>query len=191
MQEKGGPGFPYLVVMDAEGEVIAPPDSRTVESFTKVVSAATGYGVLKNRYESGDKQAAAGYLEAGLDLGILPAETARKIFAGLEGLKADEIAELNNKIAAVEFGIVLESVNSSESAVAAGETFLEMLASGFVPEGMQATNLWAMVSYYAEAQEDAELLARAINEFKQAASSSRYRNTNLERMESALENLKN
>ena len=43
------------------------------------------------------------FVKAGLDLGTMPAETARKILASLEDLKDEERAEFNNKIFGAEF----------------------------------------------------------------------------------------
>ena len=74
--------------------------------------------------------------------------------------------------------------------MAAGETFLAMIDKGFELDQMQATNAWSMISYFAANKKDAELLARAIEEFKKAAQDGRYRDANLKRMEKALKKLK-
>ena len=80
LQEKGGTGFPYLAVLDADGEVIAPHNgARTVEAFAKTVAAAAKYQGLKKRFESGDQEAAADYLKVGLDLGTLRAVSTGKV----------------------------------------------------------------------------------------------------------------
>lgn len=192
LQEKGGTGFPYLAVMDAEGEVIAPHNGpRSVEAFAKTVAAAADYRDLKKRYESGDKAAAAGYLKAGLDLGTVAADVARKILTDLEGLGEAEIKEINNKIFAVEFSTVIGNVQSQEGAIVAGATFIAMIENGYSPDEVQATNLWAMISYHAEDQKDAELLARAIEEFKKVSQPNGFRDINIKRMEKALEQIKN
>ena|SRR5688572_7326876 len=48
LDEKGGTGFPYVVVMDAKGEVLAqvPWKERTVDGFRKTLKAAGEYSAL-------------------------------------------------------------------------------------------------------------------------------------------------
>jgi len=188
LSEKGGTGFPYLVVLDAQGEVLAPHNGpRTVEAFAKTTSTSETYFELMKKYEAGDKAAAAGYLQAGLELGAISADRARELLASLEKISDAEREAIELKIMDAEFMSIIRSVRTIETAVAAGETLAAMIEAGFEPEGDQAINTWAMISYYATEKKNAELLSRAIAEFEKTDGNESFKRDNLQRMKSALE----
>jgi hypothetical protein len=189
LQEKGGRGFPYLVMLDADGEVIAPHNgARSVEAFKKTAAASSAFGDLKMRYESGDKKATLGYLLAALDLGAVSVADAKKIYAEVDEKDLDQAKrdEIKAKLWAVEYREILMTVRALDDAIAAGKNFKSMLDAGFKPDGEQHPNVWAMISYYATEEKNAELLAKAIEEFEETAASERFKQANLKRMKDAL-----
>ena len=59
LSEKGGRGFPFLVFMDAEGDVITPQgyDKFTVEGFQETLDKVNDLFRLEKLVEGGDKSA--------------------------------------------------------------------------------------------------------------------------------------
>ena len=62
LQQKGGQGFPHLVFMNAEGEVVAQPQGRSAEAFAKAHAAYLNCLELAKKLEAGDKSVAASFL---------------------------------------------------------------------------------------------------------------------------------
>ncbi len=189
LQEKGGGGFPFLVMLDADGEVIAPhKGARSVEAFAKTAEASLAYADLKARYDAGDKTATLGYLMAALDLGAVKLAEANKIYSQVDEKELDQAQrdEIKARLWSAEYQEILGTVSSLENAVAAGKGFKAMLDAGFKPDDGQHPNVWAMVSYYATDSKNADLLAEAIKEFAETKANSRFKDPNLQRMKDAL-----
>ena len=75
LAKKGGQGFPYLVFLDAEGEVIAAHEGeQTVAGFREGLGKARAFLDLRKKAEAGDKAARFQVLETRYGQGTLTSE---------------------------------------------------------------------------------------------------------------------
>src|SRR5262245_10877718 len=79
LQEKGGQRFPYIVFMDADGNVITEHlEERTPEGFAKMGKIVTDYVTLKTKAESGNKPSVIDFTILQLALGKITTSDAQK-----------------------------------------------------------------------------------------------------------------
>ena len=112
MQDKGFPGFPALVFMDAQGNVLASPSSRTVTSFGSTLSLVETYLAVKKKADGGDDTVVAELLLAELTLGKVGLEEAKERFLATEDLSPTQTSRIEKEILALEMRDVLVSANN-------------------------------------------------------------------------------
>ena len=77
LEQKGGQGFPHIVFMDAEGNVLAEHQGdRSADGFSKTGQKAKEFIALKAKAEKGDKAAKIDFIIAQLSMGQLKASEA-------------------------------------------------------------------------------------------------------------------
>ena len=111
--KKGGGGFPYLVVLDSNGDVLTkiPGKDRTVDGFTEAVSAAketkARIADLRKKAEEGNT-AKKKLFSIQLELGHLTLKQAKNILSTLN-LTAEERKEFDSKCAGLELNEIMAS----------------------------------------------------------------------------------
>ncbi|MEZ6188839.1 MAG: thioredoxin family protein [Planctomycetota bacterium] len=97
LTQKGGKGFPHLVIMDAEGGVLKEVEDRSVESFRAAIEDAKAYQTLAakaDRTPAEDLQ----LLELDVALGRVKGDEALARLETLEGVDAGEAEALRAEI---------------------------------------------------------------------------------------------
>lgn len=145
--EKGGGGFPYLVVLDSEGNVLAKHEGqRTADAFGATLKTATAYAELRAKAAGGDAAAAKEVLFKDAEMGNLKAADAKAALEKMKDLTDDEktklsglILDLELKDVMTQFGKDVKGLGQDDKAkikvaqAAAGRKFLEMQKAGRAP----------------------------------------------------------
>ncbi len=193
LSEKGGRGFPYLVFLDAEGNVLAKHEGpRTVDGFAATTKSIGAFLELKEKAASGDEGAQFDYLLARIELGHLSSDDAKK---ESEGMKLTDVqsAKLKKALTNLMIGDTLKKVRSKESAVAAGKKFSSLLAEGVTPTDPNSNEWLSFMAYimlYAEENGDVDLFEKAYGPFKERHGSNKRYARFLEKAAERLETLK-
>jgi hypothetical protein len=129
--EKGGSGFPHLVFMDSEGNVLAVhEEARTPEAFSKTGEKAKSFVSLKEKAEKGDAGTKIDFVLVQLSLGHLSAEEAEKRIKAAGTPTPEQQAKFDGeKVNADVLGTV-KGIRSEEQAKAAGKKFYEAQKAG-------------------------------------------------------------
>ncbi len=166
MRAKGGTGFPYLVFMDAEGNVLTKQGERSVDGFERTANAL---GQLK-RYEAkaakGNVKAKKFVFLAKLDLGMLKLDEAKTGLDDVKGLSAKETKHAKQAITNMEAGEIFKKYRRDRMKQA--ELFLAMKEKGQVPTGFAARYFWSGIMSHAQAAKDAGLYKEALLAMKKA-----------------------
>jgi hypothetical protein len=126
LEEKGGEGFPYIVFMDADGNVLSKHEGgRTVDAFEKSRQDVDIYYKAKSAAAKGDKAAEADVVLSEIDFGILTKEAGE---AKLKGLKLKP--EQEKRRAQVFYNA---EVKDLVSGAALGKRFYDDLKAGKKP----------------------------------------------------------
>ncbi|MCA8926126.1 MAG: hypothetical protein KDD82_30245 [Planctomycetes bacterium] len=160
LSEKGGRGFPYLVVMDAKGDVLSTVQNRSVAGFRAAVETAQAYVDLATKEDRTPAEEVQ-LIEAELGLGKTTPADALKRLDGLTGADEAVVKKLRDTIAAKEFDAVitkrLEGIRQASSqeeadAIVAeiGAEFWEAYQAGKRPsDDMQtATTFYSLLMQY-------------------------------------------
>lgn len=169
LSQKGGRGFPHLVIMDAEGDVLATHEGpRTVEGFQATAKAAQHYLDLKGLASPTPAQQVE-LLLAELQLGKVGLEAARQRKEGLEGLTPEQSTQIDQALTDLEIRDVLEKAQPSSQEEAnrlkaeLGARFQAMFKEGRRPAGDQATQaFYGLILDHAEQEKDAATFAEAL-----------------------------
>ena len=165
LKEKGGRGFPYLVFMDAEGEVIAKQGGRTVTALEKSVGALDVLAKLKNTDLTKDKSAAAASFIARLQLGKIEYADAKEEAATLE-LSEKQKAGVNAEFTNMEAMEIYQTARKERDFASLGSKYKKMFDAGRIPTGNLAGFFWNQLLNYAMKEKDAELFGKALDPFK-------------------------
>ncbi|HBP17504.1 MAG TPA: hypothetical protein DEA08_06895 [Planctomycetes bacterium] len=84
LTKKGGRGFPHLVFMDEQGEVITKPAGRSVKAFEKGAQQVGSFMKLRNKADKSDAEKVE-LLTLEIGFGTVSADEARKRAKELEG----------------------------------------------------------------------------------------------------------
>lgn len=193
LSEKGGRGFPYLVFLDAEGDVlIKVSGSRNVDGFKKDSEKLKSLLALKEKAASGDAGAKFDYLIVRIDLGLLSVEEAQKDRDSMR-LSSAQVKKFDKAFVGLKIAAMLAKVRSREAAVDAGKQFAAMLKKGMTPsnpDSREWRNFMGYIMLYAEDEKDAGLYEDAFDRFKaQFGENKRYAGK-ISQMEKKLEDLK-
>jgi len=167
LQQKGGSGFPYLVVLDATGDVLATHSydvPSSVEAFLDDLRAARDFQALRAKASAGDATARVEVFLRRLDLGISFPEASQEMaeLRSLPEMTAEKAAAARRMLVDLEFEHILnnlpDSTDQDELIGAAGVKVLAMKKAGRIPEGDTAMNFWGILMSYAEFKKDLDLL---------------------------------
>jgi hypothetical protein len=169
LREKGGTGFPYLVFLDADGEVLARAGDRSVEGFQKVRSAISAYQALEQKAAKGDKTVGADLLIAGIEMGKLKFADAKEAAGKLGKISAEKQKQIDALVFNLEVQDAMSSVRSQEAMIEVGKKFATMMEEGKAPTGSAARQFYSAILAAKEAEADAKGFEKAMNAMKKAA----------------------
>lgn len=158
LEQKGGGGWPHIVFMDSDGNVLAEHEgARDAESFAKTGAKAKAFVDLKKKAEKGDKAAKLDFLIARLDLGQLNVTDAEKELKDLGKPSKDQQKKLDEILPNARVREVLKGIDSQEAQVDAGKKFYEMKKAGQpAPTGdNEIQGYWILMMMHAEKEKDA------------------------------------
>jgi len=173
--QKGGGGFPYLIVMDADGKVMAKHQgARTTEGFEATLKTATEFADARKKAAEGtDAGAKLEVFTKDLEFGNYGAADARKAYEALGTVGDAEKTKIEGLLAVLEIREVMAAINKKAEKVGdapdkdaqfkllrieAGKKFMEMNKAGRVPgAGTNETSMFW--SFILEAAEDAKDVA--------------------------------
>lgn len=170
LKEKGGQGFPYLVFMDSEGNVVAKHSgARTVKGFENSGAKAVTYMEVKKKAEGGDKAAKIDLVLAEIDLGKVTLDEGQKKLKELGELSKEQQAKLDGLATNAAVMEVAKPIrrNDKQGMIDAGKKFAEMKSAGKIPTGDQEIQMfWIFIMDYAESQKDAKLFEEGFTALK-------------------------
>ena len=170
LSEKGGGGFPHIVFMDSEGNVIAKHESfRTAAAFAETGKKAKLFLDLKARAKKGNRKAKIEYALLSLEMGALKVADAEAKFKKLGKLSKEQQARLEAAKADAGVKEVLEGIRSREESQKAQETFYGWFKEGRPgPTGEQEfSSYYQMVLQAAERNKDAVSFEKALTTLKE------------------------
>jgi hypothetical protein len=189
-QEKGGSGFPFLVFMDAEGNVVAKQGERTVAGFQVRLAACKAYLELAAKHKAGDESVAADLLIARIELDQVDFAAAKQEAETLGRVDAAKQKKIDGLLLDLEVFSIVRSARAPAAAKESGAKFLEMMKAGRVPTGPIARNFYAWILPVAEAAGDAASYEQALTGFKQFVGDNRAMQEAVELFEQRLAKLK-
>lgn len=191
LREKGGRGFPYLAVMDAEGEVIATPAVRTIASFESVIGKAARYLQLVQRDADGDEDVEFDLFVSRMELGLLTYKQARSGKSKLRGLTEEQKDALAVSLLELQVTEVCRSMRSNKDRVQAGAQFYRMWRKKSVPRDREvAGSFYEQITYFAEKQKNIKLFREAMDRYAVVAPEGDTKDRVLGRMNSKLRKLR-
>ena len=170
LEKKGGRGFPYLVVMDAKGEVVSGVQERTVEGFRKAVKDAGDYATLlaKEKRTSAEELR---LIRLQHDMHKIEDDAARQRANAID--VSDEAVKKDRDAFVFGLDIVAQMPKGKDSRdpakrIAAGKTFHEWWKAGKEPtdEGLTQPFFILMLDY-AESERDVELFEKALGKLRE------------------------
>jgi hypothetical protein len=190
LQEKGGRGFPYLVWMDAEGNVLAKQGERTVAGFEKTRTNLVAFAEMDAKFQKGDKAAGIDALIAGMELGRYTADDAAKMLPKLGKIPADKQKKIDGMLVNAEVDKLSTTVRNKEQAAEAGRKFVEMEKAGKIPTGRTALSFYSMMLETHEADKDVKAFEKTLETLKKLVEGERNAAAVIKRYEATLEKMK-
>ncbi len=167
-QEKGGIGWPYMIVLDSDGTVIVrniEMREQSVATFRAVIDdEVPTYLALKTAAMQGGGEAVLTFLRKRIDLANISYAEASSERKKLEHLDAKEAASLDQSLVELEVDELFASIKerNAEAYAKAAPIAAKMAEAGRIPEEKaRARNFWRLVGMYAKASKDQELAKRA------------------------------
>ena len=162
LKEKGFPGFPSLAFLDAEGNVLAQPQGRTVAVFESTLKALNDYLALKKRLDAGEEGLEYPLFVAEWDLGKMDYEEAQVRAKKLGKLTEEQQARVASILIDGEVLSLPRTFRNEETKKASVARVLELHADKYQPSERAAGAWYASLRATAEATEDADLLDEVI-----------------------------
>lgn len=157
LTEKGGRGFPHLVYMDADGEVIGQPTGRSVAAFREGAERAGAYCALVAKTDRTPAEQAE-LLGLQVEFGKVTSAEARAQIAAMGELDAETQAKVDATLAlldAMEFDAQVQEIMQSKGRPQSEEAYKKLLADvgpqfwAFYQEGKRtSSDPMATQTYY-------------------------------------------
>lgn len=165
--EKGFRSFPSLAFLDAEGNVIGEPASRTVQSFDETLVLLSAHTKLIARIKAGEKGLEFELFIAEYNLGKISGQAAVRKANGFEGLTAAQKKQVAQLILDEEVrGLTKRGMSDEDTLPEVSKRFVELLDAGTLPSKTLILDFWAILTYTSEKDGDAALLGRCIAEIR-------------------------
>jgi hypothetical protein len=170
LKEKGGQGFPYLVFMDSDGNVLAKHSgARSIKGFEATGGKAVAYMEVKKKAEGGDKAAQIDLVLAEMDLGKTTLEEGQKKLKELGELSKEQQAKLDGIATNATVMEIVKPLrrNDKQGMIDAGKKFFDMKKEGKIPSGDQEFQMfWILMMDYAESVKDAKTFEEGFTSLK-------------------------
>lgn len=172
LSKKGGRGFPHLVALDSNGDVISQlKGGRTVEGFRAMMADGAKFVAVRGKKEKSldDEIFLLGH---DISMGNVDLAKAKERAAALKGLSDAQKKEVDGALLGLEIQAAMpKGAKSQEEAkaqtVAAGKLFAEMWAAGREPTAESAIgNFFSAILEHAEAAKDAALFEKALDKLR-------------------------
>ena len=180
--KKGGGGFPYLCVMDNQGDVIAKPMGRDVPAFEQSLTDGRKYLDLKVKAATGDREATIEFTFLRTQMGNVGYDELVKTIEEIGKLTPEQTERYNALRGDAKYNDIMKKYaeTARESPDAARATamtsFVEMYKQNLVPSGRTAGRFWRMIAGEAQKNMDPEMFEVAYNALeKQFGDDTRYR----------------
>ncbi|MCA8973728.1 MAG: hypothetical protein KDC98_03355 [Planctomycetes bacterium] len=191
LQEKGGRGFPHLVFMDSNGEVLAKQRERSVEAFETTRKACMQFLELDRKAKAGDKSVGADLLIARIEMGSITLAEAKEAEAGLGKVKAEKKARIFELMLDLEVEDAMAGVRTRTQAAEVGRRFAEMWGQGRAPKkGRPASTFFGLILEAAAQDKDAKLYERALAKYEKVAPQGKNRERTIERLRKRLDDIR-
>lgn len=169
LTEKGGRGFPYLVFMDAEGDVITPhKKARSVDGFQETLADVNDFVRLEKMAEKGDKSAVTPLFIAKVKLGRYNFADATAKRKDLPSESKAQKKEIDKLMIGLEADSIISKINRRDRSTleTATKKLLAMYKAGRIPEkhGM----FWFYLLQHGFKSEDPVLAEAAFKGVKEA-----------------------
>lgn len=169
LEKKGGQGFPHIVFMDSDGNVLAEHNgARSAEAFGETGKKAGNFIALREKAAKGDPGAKIDFLATQMELGHVDEATADARLKELGPLTPEQRKKFDGLKSGLAVKTIMESVNSEQAAEEAGKKFLEMKKAGRPepPGDEQAQPYWILMMRVAEKAKDVETYESALKALK-------------------------
>lgn len=195
LSKKGGGGFPYVAILDGDGDVLAPHGYEagfSPDTFRAALATARGNGELKAKGAAGDAAAKKAFFLLQLGFKTVSREDAAKALTTMD-LSAEEKQKIEAFLVSSEVSEILSGVKRNDPAVIqeVGKRFAEMLAAGRVPGELQLVgSFFFCIAEYAKAQKDVPLYEKALEALKAKVGSEPRAKRMIDNLTQGLEKLK-
>lgn len=169
LKDKGGTGFPFLVFMDAEGNVLLPHNgARSMAGFEKTSKDVLSYLKAKAAAEKGDRSAKIDALLIEMDYGKTKQEDGETKLKELGELSADQTKYLEQ----IRFNGQVEAEvkgagRDKTKVIAAGKRFLEWHKAGKGPTNDRFfDSFYIYILDFCESEKDAKTFEESLNILK-------------------------
>ncbi len=172
--KKGGTGFPHLVFLDSEGNVVTKQGGRAVADFETTGNKVRTFLDLKKKMDAGDTTVKVEFTLVSMDLAVdtVTLDDAKKKIADLGELTKEQKARADVILIDVEVYSILKSINrnNQQTRLDAGKAFLEMKKAGRIPKADSTVQPFHIIMMdYFESQKDAagyEEALKALEKFR-------------------------
>jgi hypothetical protein len=192
LEEKGGEGFPHIIFMDAQGNILAVhEEERSAAGFAKTGEKAKTFMALKEKAAKGDKAAQVDLIIAQLDMGQIKAADAEKQLKDVK-LSKEQQAKVDEILVNTTVMDIVKGIESENEAKEAGKKFYEMQKAGKpAPTSDQAIQPYYILGMNAaEEAKDAATFEKNLNALKAKFGSNPQAKKFFEAKEKKLEELK-
>lgn len=190
LREKGGSGFPYLVFMDAEGEVLAKQMDRSVDAFLASAQALKELPALTKRIAKGDPKAKIELFIAELALGRLTFDDATARHAELVNITKEQEAKILPQLATLEYQQLITAMRDASKREQTQARVLAMFNEERTPGGIYALSFLTQVMAAAEQARDADTFAKALARFEELTKDRKGIDRAIEQMRQRLQKLR-
>lgn len=172
LREKGGRAFPFLVILDADGRVVATHPGirnadRTVASFEALLRDCQASLELERRFRAGENAVGLDLLAAKAAIRGITLAEARSLVAELRDLSEPQRLKVEATVVEIEVDEHYATVHLKTEAVAVGKHFASMWEQRRIPTGTVAVrNFYALILEAKEAERDAKGFAAALAAYR-------------------------
>jgi len=158
LEAKGGEGFPYLIFMDSDGNLLAKHEGpRSAEGFTQTGDKARGFLDLKAKAEKGDAATKIDFIVAQLELGHIKAGEAQvKVRESGGKPSPEQQKKIDGVVANQEIETVLRAIKDPAGKNAAAKSLYERYKAGKAAPTAEPwmPAYWNLVMEHAESIKD-------------------------------------
>ena len=172
LSQKGGRGFPHLVALDGNGDVIAQlSGGRDVAGFRAMMGDGAKFIAIRAKTEKTlDDEVF--LLKHDISMGNADMAKAKTRIDAMKGLSAEQKKELDGLMLGLEIQAAMpksrDPVEGKAQALAAGKTFAEMWAAGREPTDEQSIQpFFILMLEHAADSKDAALFSKALEKLRE------------------------